>query len=153
MSILVTVHLGPAASLTSRLFKVTRHAKAGDDTMPTPTVNETLAGDVETVSFTVPANQIWRIELTDTRLSGEVSELEILYFHTGSLQFPGPRQQRINILSMEECSSASGSQNVSAGRRTARLMDRRAAIWEIHPLKRSGSSNCGNFLYARRKTS
>lgn len=114
MSVLVTVHLGPAVSLDTRRVKVTRHAKAGDDTMPSAYVNELLAGDVESVSIVLPVNQIWRLELTDTRLSGEISETEVLYFNTGSLQFPGPRQHRIAILSIEEMSSSSPSSNSSS---------------------------------------
>ena len=110
MTVRVDFYLGPAVSLTSRVFKVTRHTRSGDDTMPTPTVNSTLAGDTESVSVPLPSNQIWFASLTDTKTSGEISATDIMYFNTGSLQFPGPeRSGRLRILGMEEMSSSSDS--------------------------------------------
>ena len=48
MSVLVTIFLGPGL-YSSRQVTITRMPRAGDDTMPSATVDETLAGDVESI--------------------------------------------------------------------------------------------------------
>ena len=61
MSVLVTIYLGPGL-YSSRQVTITRMPRAGDDTMPSATVDETLAGDVESVTAVLPANQIWQLK-------------------------------------------------------------------------------------------
>jgi len=112
-----TVHfsLGKPSSLASRAFTVTRMAKAGDDTMPTPTIEQSLSGSVEVTECDLPDNQLWQAKLIDTLDSGEVGRAHILNFNTGTLQFPGPGTPGgLAILAMEDLSSSSSSSSFSS---------------------------------------
>ena len=114
MSKNVTFALGQAVGLASRLLTVTRMYRAGDDSAPAAEVAATLAGTVESSVQTLPDNTIWQATLVDTKSSGEVSRADVLNFHTGSLQFPGPKTgDRLGILSMEDLSSSSQSSSSS----------------------------------------
>jgi len=116
MSKKVTFYLGPASGLSKRQLTITRMPKAGDDDTPSATVNATLGATTTITTQTLPDNQIWQAKLVDTKTSGEVSDPDILNFHTGSLQFPGPRSpDRLSILSMEDMSSSSSCSSTSSG--------------------------------------
>lgn len=113
----VTFGLGPAASLTKRQLTITRMPGAGDDSIPLDATHDDDAGSTaETVEVDLADNTMWQAKLVDTRTSGEVSDPDILNFHTGSLQFPGPRgnEGRLSILGMEDLSSSSSSSSESS---------------------------------------
>jgi hypothetical protein len=98
--------------LASRSLVVTRMKKAGDDGTINPLYsNAAIGGTDEFVSVPLTDNQIWEAKHFDTKSTGEVSETEVLHFHTGSLQFPGPRVQgsEFRVDSMEDLSSSSDS--------------------------------------------
>ena len=112
----VTFHLGPTTGLASRQLTITRHYRAGDDAAPAAEVN-LAAGVVEGATVELPDNTLWQAVLVDTRTSGETSQNQTINFHTGTLQFPGPRTShglgmsasQFSILSMEDLSSSSSS--------------------------------------------
>ena len=110
----VTFGLGQAVGLASRLLTITRMYRAGDDSAPAAEVTATLAGSDESSTQTLPDNTIWQATLVDTKSTGEESDPDILNFHTGELQFPGPKTgDRLCILSMEDLSSSSSSSSSS----------------------------------------
>ena len=110
----VTFGLGQAVGLASRLLTITRMYRAGDDSAPAAEVTATLAGSAESSVQTLPDNTIWQATLVDTKSTGEESDPDILNFHTGELQFPGPKTgDRLCILSMEDLSSSSSSSSSS----------------------------------------
>lgn len=114
----VTFYLGPTGSLSARQLTITRMYRAGDDSAPSAQHNAD-AGAVEEVTVALPDNTIWVAKLVDTRTSGETSDPQLLYFHTGSLQFPGPQPNHGNaslfrVTSMEDLSSSSSSSSQSS---------------------------------------
>lgn len=111
----VHFHLGPAFGLTSRQLTITRHMRAGDDSAPAAESDQTLAGTTENVVVDLPDNTIWQAVLQDTLDSGEVGDADVLSFHTGELQFPGPGTELgFRILAMEDLSSSSSSSSQSS---------------------------------------
>lgn len=112
----VTFYLGPTTGLTSRQLTITRRMRAGDDSAPAAQ-HDADAGAVETVSVDLPNNTLWQAKLVDTRTSGEEADPQILNFHTGELQFPGPAATNTDslfrILSMEDLSSSQSSSSSS----------------------------------------
>lgn len=113
----VTFDLGPApAVLNSRTITIRRVPIAGDDTIPvTAEVNGVDVGVTQFTTQALPSNQMWEMTLVDTLDGGEVSAQDVLHFHTGTLQFPGPRSgDRLSIIGMEDLSSSSSSSSVSS---------------------------------------
>lgn len=105
----VTFGLGPANGLTARQLTVTRMRRAGDDASVVPTYDADV-GAVIFASVSLVDNVIYQAVLVDTATAGEVSDPDVLNFHTGNLQFPGPRTgDRLSILTMEDESSSSSS--------------------------------------------
>lgn len=110
MSKRITFHLGFAVGLSGRLLTITRMARAGDVVPITPEIVDHIGGSTESVTLTLSDNTIYQATLVDTKTTGEVSRKAVLGFHTGSLQFPGPKSDdRLQILSMEDMSSSSSS--------------------------------------------
>jgi len=109
----VTFGLGPADGLAARQLTITRMKKAGDDGPVRPTYNADV-GAVTVASVPLRDNTIYQAVLVDTATAGEVSDPDVLNFHTGYLQFPGPRTgDRLAILTMEDESSSSSSMTSS----------------------------------------
>jgi len=110
----VSFGFGLAVKLASRTLTITRMSRAGDDSAITP-IHDADAGSTATsVSVALTDNTMWQAKLVDISDSGVTSVPDILNFHTGSLQFPGPRSEdRLTILSMEELSSSSSSSSTS----------------------------------------
>jgi hypothetical protein len=107
----VTFNLGPTVGLDTRVLVITRHMRAGDDAPVSPYHNAD-AGAVASVVVALPDNQIWSAVLTDTMTAGEVRPPQLLNFHTGELQYLGPRASvggEFYILHMEDLSSSSSS--------------------------------------------
>ena len=110
----VTFFLGYApagAGLTSRRLIVKRMMDAKDrGVQPAASYDQTLGGTTEFVTTQLKENFLWQATLVDTKSSGEVATTQVLNFHTGSLQFPGPRSERtLQVYSMEDLSSSSDS--------------------------------------------
>ncbi len=104
----INFSLGPAIGLTSRRLIITRMMRAGDDSAPAAEIDTTLGGGTETTTQVLPDNTMWQAQLIDTLTGGGVSRTDTLNFHTGTLQFPGPRSDdRLCICSMEDLSSSS----------------------------------------------
>ena len=113
----VTIYLGPAIGLTNRRLQIRRMHRATDMLVtPALTYNGNLTGTDESVTITLADNVLWQAALKDYKTTGEVSRVDVLNFHTGSLQFPGPRSNdRLRIYSMEDVSStSSASSSVSS---------------------------------------
>jgi len=114
----VNFYLGPAFGLASRTLTVTRMYRAGDDTPPVASYGPTDVGAAtEAVGVELPSNTIYEATLVDVvaGAGGETSVTDVLPFHTGALQFPGPRSgDRLQILSMEDISSSSSSMTSSS---------------------------------------
>jgi len=110
----VTFGLGPAPSnLATRTLTITRMHRAGDDSAPAAQ-HSADAGVVENVTVALPSNTIWQAKLVDVLNSGETSTTDVLNFHTGELQFPGPSSgDRLSVLSMEDLSSSSSQSSSS----------------------------------------
>lgn len=108
MSKIVNFDLGLATGLTSRRLVITRMYRAGDDSAPTAEIDTTL-GAVTNTSQSLPDNTIWQAQLIDVlSAGGGTGVTDILNFHTGTRQHPGPRSgDRLNITSMEDQSSSS----------------------------------------------
>ncbi len=106
----VTFYLGPGgAHLSFRKLRVTRMMRAGDATRPYRAFsNNNIANTTEIIQVDIPINQIYEAELTDIRPDGTRSNVDVLHFHTGELQFPGPRTaDRLSVIMMEFESSSS----------------------------------------------
>lgn len=111
----VTFYLGPAVNLSARQLTITRMMKAGDDSAPAATYNSDVGSTTTNVTVALADNQLWQAKLVDTRTTGETSDPDVLNFHTGALQFPGPKTgDRLQILSMEDESSSSSSSSSSS---------------------------------------
>jgi hypothetical protein len=109
MSKLVTISLGEAIGLTARRLVIHRMMRATDKlTRPAAQYVGTLAGTATDVTVTLPDNVLWQAQLRDYKTTGEVSRVDVLNFHTVSLQFPGPKSEdRLSIYAMEDESSSS----------------------------------------------
>jgi len=114
----VTFYLGPTGShLEARKLRITRITRAGDDSRPYRAfTNNDIANTVENITVDLPINQIYVAELTDTNVAGVRSRVDTLHFHTGTLQFPGPKSaDRLSVLEMTyESSSSLSSQSTSS---------------------------------------
>ena len=114
----VVFYLGPASELDNRNLIITRMMRAGDDSVPAAASDQDLAGDTTFVTVALPDNVIWQATLQDTKSSGEVSRKQVLNFHTGTLQYPGPAASSdegfFRIYAMEDLSSSSSSSSVSS---------------------------------------
>ena len=116
MSKIVTFQLGPTTGLSARQLTIRRIPGAGD-TVPITAEHDADAGAVSTVNVTLPDNRMWQAVLIDTKTTGETSDRDVLNFHTGSLQFPGPKTgDRLAIQSMEDLSSSSNSSSTRRSR-------------------------------------
>ena len=111
----VNFYLGPMLSVAARQLTITRFHRAGDDSAPSAQHNAD-AGAVETVAVDLPHDTIWQAKLVDTLSGGEVSDPQILNFHTGELQFPGPVAENgfFRVMSMEDLSSSSSQSSSSS---------------------------------------
>lgn len=113
----VTFYLGPVGSITARQLTITRQPRAGDDTMPSAQ-HDADAGANETVSVDLPDNTIWEAKLVDSLASGETSEPQQVFFHTGELSFPGKHSSTpgslLRVMHMEDLSSSSSSSSASS---------------------------------------
>jgi hypothetical protein len=110
----VTFYLGPVGAATVRTLTVTRMRGAGDDSAITPDHNAD-AGAVNNVSVNLDDNRMYQAQLVDELATGETSDADILNFHTGSLQFPGPKSgDRLQVVAMEEQSTSSSSHSSSS---------------------------------------
>lgn len=110
MSKIVTFGLGPApAALASRTLTIRRMPDADNDNYDA--VHNADAGATALVAtVTLADNIMYQAKLIDALDSGEQSAPDILNFHTGSLQFPGPKTgDRLSIIAMEDESSSSSS--------------------------------------------
>ena len=97
----VTFYLGPGGThLAFRKLRVTRMMRAGDDSRPYRAFsNNNITNTDTTIQVDLPMNQIYEAELTDINVDGTRSDVDALRFHTGTLQFPGPRSpDRLSIL-------------------------------------------------------
>jgi len=113
----VTIYLGKGGThLASRSLVVTRVMRAGDDSAPAATyTNASIGATTETVTFDLPANQLWQAVAVDTNAAGDTSVPDVLNFHTGESLFPGPKSQdRLQILEMQDESSSSQSASSSS---------------------------------------
>ena len=121
MSKIVNFYLGPALGLTSRTVTITRMYRAGDDAPPAAAYGPTnVGGSATTLSVSLDDNVIYQAKLIDVLTGGGTSAPDILNFHTGDLQFPGPRSDdRLQILSMEDESSASSSNSSTSSSSSA----------------------------------
>ena len=114
----VTFNLGPSTGLSTRTLVITRHMRAGDDSAPAAQHNAD-AGVVTSVVVALPDNQIWQAVLTDVMTAGETRPVQVLSFHTGSLQYLGPKASggdgsEFYVLHMEDLSSSSSSSSTSS---------------------------------------
>ena len=105
----VTFGLGVApASLSTRTLVITRMPDAANDSYAAQ--HDADAGVVDNVAVDLPSNILWQATLVDVLDGGEISDTDVLAFHTGSLQFPGPKSEdRLSVLYMEDLSSSSSS--------------------------------------------
>ncbi len=113
MSKTVSFYLGPAIGLSSRQLTITRMPRAGDDTMPSAEYDQSLGGTVETVSVSLPDNQIWQAKLVDSLSGGGSKDPDLLSFHTGDLQIPGPSSAKFSVIAIDDESSSSISTSSS----------------------------------------
>ena len=118
MTKLVTFDLGESAGTTTRQLTITRFMRAGDDTAPAAE-SDADAGANNTVAITLLDNEIWQAVLVDTLTGGGTRDQKVLNFHTGSVQFPGPKGEHLSILHMEDLSSSSSSSSVSSSSSTS----------------------------------
>ena len=127
----VTFSLGPAVGLASRQLTITRHNRAGDDTLPLTATHDADAGSTATyVTVALADNTLWQAVLVDTNATGVESEPDILNFHTGSLQFPGPRSgDRLAVYSMEDLSSSSSSPSSPSSQSASSLSSQSNSSW------------------------
>jgi len=113
----VTFYLGPANGLAQRVLQIRQISVAGQDTAPALAVDVTL-GAVDNTTQALADGLMWQAVLTDTTATGEVSTPQIINFHTGFLQFPGPESLDdgtfFRILHMEDLSSSSSSSSASS---------------------------------------
>ena len=122
----VMIYLGPNIGLASRELIITRMSRASDKKLTNFTAGNQgvdsassripyYHGQLTTetyVSVTLPDNTLWQAVLQDVLSTGEKSHKDILNFHTGNLQFPGPKSKdRLAIYSMEDVSSSSSSKS------------------------------------------
>jgi hypothetical protein len=118
MSQLVTFYLGPGGThLASRSLVVTRMMGAGDDSAPAAEYSNAAIGNTTTtVTVTLPGSNIWQAVLQDTGADSTTGVPQVLNFHTGSLQFPGPGKSDVDfrILTMLDESSSSLSLSSSS---------------------------------------
>ncbi len=109
----VTFQLGPATNLSARQLTITRMPDAANANYGAQI--DTDVGAVTTTTQILPDNILWQATLVDTHSDGSTSETDVLNFHTGSLQFPGPSSgDRLSIQSMEDLSSSSSSSSASS---------------------------------------
>jgi hypothetical protein len=118
MSQLVTFYLGPGGThLASRSLVITRMMGAGDDSAPAAQYSNAAIGNTtENVTATLPGTNIWQAVHFDTAADGTTSVPQVLNFHTGSLQFPGPKKSDgyLSIIAMTDESSSSLSLSSSS---------------------------------------
>lgn len=118
MSVQVNFYLGPAYGLSGRSLIITRMDRAGDVLPISAYDTQSIGGTTETATALLPRNTIWQAVLQDTKTTGEVGRKQVLNFHTGELQFPGPacdpRESLFRVLSMEDNSSSSSSSSASS---------------------------------------
>ena len=116
----VTFHFGPSVGLSNRALVVTRHARAGDDSLPLSATFARDVGTVESYVVTLADNVLYQAVLTDYKSTGESSVPDILNFNTGSLQFPGPKTgDRLSVYAMEDLSSSSSASSSSQSSSTS----------------------------------
>jgi len=111
----VTLYLGPGgAHLSSRSLTITRMRRAGDDSAIAASYsNDAIGGTTETVSTTLPVNQMYEAVLIDTNVDGTTGLPQVLHFHTGDRVFPGAFSN-FCVLSKEFVSSSSSSHSSSS---------------------------------------
>lgn len=108
----VTFHLGPAIGLASRTLTVRRMMRAGDDSQPAAAHNADAGAAAESVVVSLASNTIWQAQLQDVKATGESLPVQVIQFHTGSLQHLGPKATQpdgseFRIYAMEDLSSSS----------------------------------------------
>ena len=144
MSRNVTFYLGKGGThLASRELVITRHMRAGDDSAPSAAYDNAAIGNTtETVTVALADNTLWQAVLTDTEVGGAESTPDILNFHTGSLQFPGPGTgDRLSILSMEDLSSSSSeSSSISTSESSISTSSNSSSLSSSSPSSGSSSS-------------
>ncbi len=110
MTVGVRFDLSPAGAATVRTLTIRPIPGAGDDIPGTPVYGPTDEGAVAFATVELPENRLLQATLVDQLAGGETSKTDVLSFHTGSLQFPGPQGlDRLSIASMEDMSSSSSS--------------------------------------------
>jgi len=115
----VTFFLGYApagAGLASRLLRVRKVRRAGDDAEHAYSYNSSESGTTEFVTVALTDNFLWEATLLDTATAGGTRSLQVLHFNTGSLFYPGPKSNQgdLSVYKMEDLSSSSESSTNSS---------------------------------------